>query len=93
MIKNINIDDLATLSKLNISQEESAIYKKDLEKMLLTIEDLKNIKVGEISPLYSPLGEILITRKDSKTEKPNTIKLQNLSSNTSENFYLVPKVI
>lgn len=49
MITNKDIDNLAELSRLELSAEEKAGYAKDLSNILAYIDDIKKVDVAGIS--------------------------------------------
>ena len=92
----MNIDDslishLEELSKLNLSEKEKEVLKKDLKEIIKMFEILKNAKFD--SSLDNRTGLVSIMREDSvKTHTAVSDALKNAPDNHGH-YFKVPKII
>jgi len=92
-INDETLKKLATLSKLDISDDQIIPLKKDIDSILSMIAQIEEINTDEVKPLSHPL-EINQRLRDDAAELNNIKKdIQKLSSNIENDLYIVPKVI
>lgn len=93
MITRKQIEYLADLAKLELSESEKELYAKDLNSIVNHMEQLSTVDTEGVeptvylTPAHNPLREDRITG----SLQPNEI-LQNGPS-VKRNFFTVPKVI
>lgn len=87
------IDHLSQLARLQFSEEEKAVLKTDLERMIGFVEKLKEVDTTGVAPLLHITDAENILRED---EIKQTITKEEALLNaplTDGNFFKVPKVI
>lgn len=88
-----DIKKIARLARIKITDEEAEHYLKDLNKIFNWIEQLKEVKTGDIEPMTGVEGQELILRDDEV--KDGNIREQVLKSAplSKYGYFVVPKVI
>ena len=85
---------IATLAKIDLSEQEIKEYSKDLNNILKWMEELKEVDVSNIKPVTSVTDNKLFERNDIAFE--NTIEQEKVLLNAPDKvgeYFTVPKVI
>ncbi len=93
MSQKINIDQTAELARLNLKGAERDKLAKDLESILIYVDQLKELNTDSIPPTSHVLAIENVFRKDEikKTEIRDAV-LEHAPKRES-NFFKVPKII
>lgn len=87
------ISKVANLAKLHLSEVEMGHYQKELSEILTLAEQIAQVDTAGITPLAHPLEVSQPLRADVAAPITNKAAIQQLSSDTSDEYYIVPKVI
>lgn len=87
------IEKLARLAKLKISQETLEQTARSINDVLALVDQLQSAETGDITPMAHPLDAIQILREDRVTESDQREKFQRIAPAVEDGLYLVPKVI
>jgi len=87
------VTHIARLSRLRINPESMPQLQQDLDAVLGLFEQLAEIDVSGVAPLFHPGDPHLRLRIDAVTESDQRAAFQALASDVSADLYLVPKVI
>tara|TARA_E500000178_G_C16927723_1_gene710213 strand:- start:527 stop:817 length:291 start_codon:yes stop_codon:yes gene_type:complete len=85
---------IATLAKIDLSEQEIKEYSKDLNNILKWMEELKEVDVSNIKPVTSVTDNKLYERDDIAYE--NTVAQEKVLLNAPDKvgvYFTVPKVI
>ena len=85
---------IATLAKIDLSEQEIKEYSKDLNNILKWMEELKEVDVSNIKPVTSVTDNKLYERDDIVSD--NTVAQEKVLLNAPDKFgeyFTVPKVI
>ena len=85
---------IATLAKIDLSEQEIKEYSKDLNNILKWMEELKEVDVSNIKPVTSVTDNKLYERDDIVYE--NTVEQEKVLLNAPDKvgvYFTVPKVI
>ena len=85
---------IASLAKLELTEQEIKEYSKDLTNILKWMEELKEVDVSNVQPVTSVTKNELYERKDIAYK--NTVEQEKILLNAPEKegeFFTVPKVI
>ncbi|WBF65473.1 MAG: Asp-tRNA(Asn)/Glu-tRNA(Gln) amidotransferase subunit GatC [Candidatus Kinetoplastibacterium crithidii] len=101
-LNKIDINNIATISKIEIKEEEIGIFEKELNKVIKIIEKVQDVQIDidAIEPLVSPISIIddyknhlredvtpqTCSQEFMKTIIHNSPKFEN-------NLFVVPKII
>lgn len=93
MIDNTQLKQIASLSKLNISDEALNSTTQDLNNILTLAEQLAQIDTDGITPMAHPLHMIQRLRGDEVKEQDQSQRFQSIAPKIAKQHYLVPTVI
>ena len=85
---------IASLAKLELTEQEIKEYSKDLTNILKWMEELKEVDVSNVQPVTSVTKNELYEREDIAYK--NTIEQEKILLNAPEKvdeYFTVPKVI
>lgn len=87
------VDKLASLAKLNFSEEEKEAFIKDFTRILQFVDKLKEVDTTGVEPLLYISDEVNVLREDVHQE---TITKEEALKNApvkDSDYFKVPKVI
>lgn len=97
MATTISSDDiahLADLSNLQLTDEESASLRQDLEAILAYISELSDLDTDNVEPTYQVTDLSNVWRDDTKIDSGvDRDALLSLAPSTQDNQVKVPKVL
>ena len=85
---------IASLAKLELTEQEIKEYSKDLTNILKWMEELKEVDVTNVQPVTSVTKNELYEREDVAYK--NTVEQEKILLNAPEKvgeYFTVPKVI
>ena len=85
---------IASLAKLELTDQEIKEYSKDLTNILKWMEELKELDVSNVQPVTSVTENELYEREDNAYK--NTVEQEKILLNAPEKvgeYFTVPKVI
>ena len=85
---------IASLAKLELTDNEVKEYSKDLTNILKWMEELKEVDVSNVEPVTSVIKNELHEREDIALD--NTVEQEKILLNAPEKvgeYFTVPKVI
>ena len=88
-----DIDKVAWLARLSISANDVSGYAHDMSNIFSLVEQMDQVKTGNIEPLAHPLELSARLRQDQVTETSQREKFQSIAPSVSNGYYLVPRVI
>jgi len=87
------VQKIAHLARLNLSEEDIALYTPQLSSILDFIEHMNQVDTSQTEPLAHPLDINQRLRPDTVTETDTRQKFQTIAPRVEADLYLVPKVI
>lgn len=88
-----DINKIALLARLGLSDEEESRYTDSLNNILGLIDDLQAVNTQGIEPLAHAVDVTQPLRPDVVTETNQRDAYQKIAPAVQEGLYLVPKVI
>ena len=88
-----DVKKIAHLARLNMSEQDVALYLPQLSNILSLVEQMNQADTGHIEPLANPLDLSQRMRADSVTEINQRDAFQAIAPQVEAGLYLVPKVI
>ncbi len=92
-IKPSDIEKLAELSRIAISEENIAATLGSLDNVLRLVDQLQAADTRGVPPMAHPLDAVQRLRPDVVTEGDRREAFQAIAPATAEGLYLVPRVI
>ena len=87
------VKKIAHLARLHVSEEDLALYTKQLSNILDFVEQMNQADTNHIEPLTNPLSLSQRLRPDIVTEINQRDAFQAIAPLVDAGLYLVPKVI
>ena len=88
------IDNIALLARLALTEEEIPVYIDGLSRIMGLIGELDRVDTSQIEPMAHPLpGLSQRLRADVITEQDHHEQFQENAPQVAAGLYLVPKVI
>ena len=88
-----DINKIALLARLGLSDEEKSRYTDSLNNILGLIDDLQAVNTQGIQPLAHAVDVTQPLRPDVITESNQRDNYQKIAPAVQDGLYLVPKVI
>jgi len=89
-----DVESIAHLARLSITEAEAAMYAGSLSKILDLVEQLNSADITTVEPMAHPLaGQVQRLREDQVTADDQHEKFQRNAAKVEAGLYLVPKVI
>jgi len=92
-IDRSDVEKIAHLARLNISEENIADTTKSLGEVLALVDQLQAADTSDVSPLAHPLDTVQRLRADDITETNQREQLQQNAPAAEDGLFLVPRVI
>ena len=87
------VQKIAHLARLEISDQEADAYAETLSRILGLIEQMNAVDTTGVQPMAHPLDAGLRLRSDAVTETDQHQRFQKVAPAVEAGLYLVPKVI
>lgn len=87
------VQRIAHLARLEISEAEAGAYAEALTRILGLVEQMNAVDTTGVAPMAHPTDAGLRLRADAVTETDRRDKLLGLAPAAEAGLYLVPKVI
>ncbi|MAD91119.1 MAG: Asp-tRNA(Asn)/Glu-tRNA(Gln) amidotransferase GatCAB subunit C [Gammaproteobacteria bacterium] len=87
------VQHIAMLAKLNLSDEEYAESVEKLSKIVDFVDQLSTVNTADITPMAHPVDAIQRLRIDDITETNKRDYYQKNAHEVFDGLYLVPKVL
>lgn len=92
-LQRSDIDKIAHLARLQVSEQEAAEYVESLSSILDLVEQMSAIDTSGVTPMAHPLDACQRLRADEVTETNQRDHFQSISPQVENGLFLVPKVI
>ena len=88
-----DVEHIAQLARLQLSNEEKAVYLEQLSSILTHISQLQELDTSDVPPMTSVLAEYTETREDIAKESLSQKDLLANAPKHSLNQFVVPPVL
>lgn len=88
-----DVEKIAHLARLAVSDEEKDRYATDLSRILDLVEQMNAVETDRVTPMAHPLHMAQRLRADEPSETDQRDLFQGAAPATEDGLYLVPKVI
>lgn len=90
---DIDIQHLANLAQLQLSEQETAMVSGDLQRIMAMVDQMQAMDTDAVEPLAHPLDARQRLRADEISEVIDRELLQQGAPATRDGLYLVPRVV
>ncbi|MFW6159421.1 MAG: Asp-tRNA(Asn)/Glu-tRNA(Gln) amidotransferase subunit GatC [Planctomycetota bacterium] len=87
------VDHVATLSRLALSEDERALFQKQLSKIIDYFEVLNALDTADVEPLSHPLGLRSVLREDAVEPSASREEALSNAPKRTDEAYKVPVVV
>ena len=87
------VKGIAQLARLDIPEEKQEKFIHEMEDILKWVEQLQQVNIDGVEPLYSVAEEKNVQRADEVTTGDLQEELMANSPDSVHGFYVVPKVV
>lgn len=91
--KNIDLDRIANLARIALSEEEKQNLRKRLEEMLVFFETIEKVDVSQVEPMAHAFATYNVWEPDEPTLPFTPEQALANAPATKDHQILVPKVI
>jgi aspartyl-tRNA(Asn)/glutamyl-tRNA(Gln) amidotransferase subunit C len=89
-----DVEKIAHLARLSISEQEMPIYVTSLSSIVNFVDELSRAETGSVEPMAHPLeGQRQRLRPDVVSETDHHDKYQRNAPSVQAGLYVVPRVI
>ena len=88
-----DIEHIAHLARLEVSEEEIPAYTDKLDKIIGFIDALDGAETGDLVPMAHPLDMTQRLRADAVTETDRRDDYQQNATEKQDGLYVVPRVV
>jgi aspartyl-tRNA(Asn)/glutamyl-tRNA(Gln) amidotransferase subunit C len=92
-LKNIDVERIAQLARLEIVPENMAGYAQSLSDILAFVASMDEVNTEGVEPMAHPLDLAQRLREDVVTEEDRREDFQSIAPRVEAGLYLVPRVI
>ncbi len=92
-LKRSEVEKIAHLARLQVSDDELDAVAGDLSNILDLVAQMEGADTEGVTPMAHPLDMAQRLRPDEVTESDQRDKFQAIAPATENGLYLVPKVI
>ena len=92
-IKQDDIEKIAELARIRISNEEIGQVTRRITEILHMVDRLQAVDTRDVEPMANPLDAIQRLRPDEVTESNRREAFQAIAPAVENGLYLVPRVI
>lgn len=89
----IDIDHLARLAALRLSDSERSRVRADLQRIVAMVDRMQSVDTEGIAPLAHPLDASQRLRPDAHTEAVERARYQAGAPAVRDGMYIVPRVV
>ena len=88
----IDINRVAKIARLELSEEEKEEYSKDLNEILEAFEIIKDVDTEGVEPAYIPIDVEDVFREDEEQEPLGRVLL-DLTEQKEKEYFRGPKIV
>ncbi|NQU17589.1 MAG: Asp-tRNA(Asn)/Glu-tRNA(Gln) amidotransferase subunit GatC [Candidatus Saganbacteria bacterium] len=89
----INIDQVANLARLNLTEEEKKLFGEQLSNVLDHAEELQKLNTDNVKPTSHAIPMKNILREDKVVPCKNTKDILKNAPEEEDNMFKVPRII
>jgi aspartyl-tRNA(Asn)/glutamyl-tRNA(Gln) amidotransferase subunit C len=87
-----DVEHVAKLARLALTQEEKEIYAKQLGRIIENFNELKEVDTSNVEPLAHPLPVFNVMREDEIVTPPGRELLLKTAPAEENGYFRVPKI-
>ena len=92
MISIKEVEHVAKLARLSLSEQEKELYTEQLAKILGYFDELKQVDTTGVEPLAHALSIVSVMREDEVLPPPGREQLLKSAPEVENGYFKVPKI-
>lgn len=88
-----DVKHMASLARLQISQEEEAQFAEQFDEILNWMSILSQVNTDGVEPLYSPVLHATHLREDTAFNKREKKAVLQNAPQTDGDYFIVPRIV
>ena len=92
MLSKDQVEHVAKLARLNLTEEEKDLYSKQLSKILDYIDQLNEVNTNGIEPMTQPIPTVNVMRTDIVKKSFERSEMLKNAPHEEYGFFRVPKI-
>ena len=92
MITIKDVEHVAKLARLELSQEEKEIFTHQLGDVLAHVEKMNEVDTVGVEPMNHPIDFVNVMREDNKIYENTREELMSNAPDVEGEFFKVPKI-
>ena len=92
MISKEQVEHVAKLARLSLTEEETDLYSKQLSKILDYIDQLNEVKTDGVEPMTQPIPTVNVMREDIVKKEFTREEMLKNAPQEEYGFFRVPKI-
>lgn len=92
MISSANVEHIAKLARLTLSEEEKNLYTEQLARIIGYFDELAAVDTTGVEPMSHALPVVNVMRADKVETPPGHETLLKTAPDSENSFFRVPKI-
>ena len=92
MITKQQVEHVAKLARLELTEEEKELYTKQLSQILDYIDQLNEVNTKGVEPMHQPIPTVNVMREDIVKAKFDQSEIFKNAPQEEYGFFRVPKI-
>lgn len=92
MITKQQVEHVAKLARLSLTEEEKELYTKQLSKILDYVDHLNEVNTENIEPMTQPIPTVNVMREDIVKKQYERDQMLKNAPHEEYGFFRVPKI-
>ncbi len=92
MISSANVEHIAKLARLTLSEEEKSLYTEQLARIIGYFDELAAVDTTGVEPMSHALPVVNVMRQDKVETPPGHEILLKTAPDSEKSFFRVPKI-
>jgi len=92
-IKLADVESIAHLARLHLTDEEKEEAASSMSNILKLIDQMQSVDTADVQPLAHAFDAVQRLRDDKVTETNHRDELQKIAPEAEQGLFLVPRVI
>lgn len=93
LINRKEVEQIAVLAKLRVSESEIDAVAASLDSVVEMINHINEADTDKVKPMANPMDAVQRLRADKVTQTSNKETLLSMATQTDNDYFLVPTVV
>ena len=93
IISREEVSHMAALSRLNVNEEEQALFARQIGDILAYMDVLARVDTSAVEPLYSPAQHPGPLREDEAAHRRTRAEVLSNAPEADGEYFIVPRIV